>query len=59
MNYVIVYNDGVWYSKAMDDVEEEQHGLLGFDHRDRSSFDPFCELVHGDKQVGVAPRTPF
>ena len=28
---VIVPNDGVWDSKAMDDVEEEQHGLLGFD----------------------------
>ena len=39
----------------MDDVEEEQHGLLGFDHRDRLSFDPFCELGYGDKQVGVAP----
>ena len=38
----------------MDDVEEEQHGLLRFDHRDRLTFDPFCELVYGDKQVGVA-----
>jgi hypothetical protein len=43
----------------MDDVEEEQHGLLGFDHRDRLSFDPFCELVYGDKQVGVTFRVPF
>ena len=40
----------------MDDVEEEQHSLLGLDHRDRPSFDPFCELVYGDKQVGVAPE---
>ena len=38
----------------MDDVEEEQHSLLGLDHGDRSSFDPFCELAYGDKQVGVA-----
>ena len=54
--HAIVCDDGVWYSKAMDDVEEEQHGLLKLDHRDRSSFDLFCELVYGDKQVGVASR---
>ena len=46
---VVVCDDGVRYSKAMDDVEEEQHGLLGLDHGDRPSFDPFCELVYGDK----------
>ena len=51
----VVCDDGVQYSKAMDDVEEEQHNLLGLDHGDRPSFDPFCELVYGDKQVGVAP----
>jgi len=55
----IVRDDGVWYSKMMDDVEEEQHSLLGFDHGDRSSFDPFCEFVYGDKQVGVAPERLF
>ena len=38
----------------MDDVEEEQHRLLGLDCGDRPSFDPFCELVYGDKQVGLA-----
>ena len=38
----------------MDDVKEEQHSLLGLDHGDRPSIDPFCELVYGDKQVGVA-----
>ena len=38
----------------MDDVKEEQHGLLELDHGDRSSFDPFRKLVYGDKQVGVA-----
>ena len=31
----IVCDDGVWYSKAMDDVEEEQHGLLRLDRGDR------------------------
>ena len=51
----VVRNDGVRYSKAMDDVEEEQHGLLGFDHGYWSSFNPFCKLVYGDKQVGEAP----
>ena len=43
----------------MDDVEEEQHSLLGFDRGDRPSFNPFCELVYGDKQVGVAPGHLF
>ena len=52
----IVCDDGVRYSKAMDDVEEKQRSLLGLDHGDQSSFDPFCELIYGDKQVGVAPR---
>ena len=51
----VVYDDGVWNSEAMDDVEEEQHSLLGIDCGDRPSFDPFYELVYGDKQVGVAP----
>ena len=46
---VVVRDDGVQYSKVMDDVEEEQHGLLGFDHGDWSSFDPFRKLVYGDK----------
>ena len=45
----VVYDDGVWYSKTMDAVEEEQHGLLGFDRGDRPSFDPFHKLVYGDK----------
>ena len=50
----VVCDDGVWDSEVMDDVEEEHHGLLGFDHRDRPSFYPFCKLLNGDKQVGVA-----
>ena len=45
----VVRDDGVRYSKAMDDVEEEQHNLLGLDHGDRPSFDPFCEPIYGDK----------
>ena len=43
----------------MDNVEKKQHGLLGFDHRDRPSLYPFCELIHGDKQVRVALGRPF
>ena len=43
----------------MDDVKEEQHGLLGLDHRDRSSLYPLCKLVYGDKQVGIAPGRSF
>ena len=34
----IICDDGVRYFKAMDDVEEEQHGLLGFDRGYWSSF---------------------
>ena len=26
--HVVVHDNGVWYSKAMDDIKEEQHGLL-------------------------------
>ena len=47
----VVCGNGVQDSKAMDDVKEEQHGLLGLDRRDRSSLYPLCKLVYGDKQV--------
>ena len=50
----VVRDDGVWYSKAMDDVKEEQHGLLGLDRGDRPSLYPFGKLVYDDKQVGVS-----
>ena len=55
----IVRDDGVWDSKAMDDVEEEQYGLLEFDCGNRSSFYPLCKLIYGDKYVGVASRRFF
>ena len=54
--HVIVCDDGIRDSKAMDDVKEEQHGLLEPNCRDRPSLYPLCKLVFGDKQVGVAPR---
>ena len=43
----------------MDNVKEEQHGLLGLDCGDRSSLYPLCKLVYGDKQVRIAPRCPL
>ena len=52
----IVGDDGVWNSKPVDDVCEEQYCLLGFDLSDRSSLDPLGELVNGYQQVGIAPR---
>ena len=57
--HVVVRDDGVWDSKVMDDVEEEQHGQLRFDRGDRPSFYPLGKFVYGDKQVGVAPGCFF
>ena len=56
---VVVHDNGVQDSKAMDDVKKEQHGLLGLDHRDRLSLYPLCKLVYGDKQVRIAPGGPL
>ena len=56
---VVVRDNGVRDSKAMDNVKEEQQGLLGFDRGDRSSLYPLCKLVYGDKQVRVAPGRSF
>ena len=55
----IIRGDGVWDSKAMDAVEEEQHRLLELDHRDQSSLYPLCKLLYGDKQVRISPRRPL
>ena len=57
--HAVVRDNGVRDSKAMDNVKEEQHGLLGLDHRDRSSLYPLYKLVYADKQVRIAPRRPF
>ena len=51
----ILRDNGVRDSKAMDDVKEEQHGLLGLDCGDQSSLYPLCKLVYDDKQVRIAP----
>ena len=55
----IVHDNRVWDSKAVDDVKEEQHGLLRLDHGDRLSLYPLCKLVYGDKQVHIAPGRPL
>ena len=55
----IVRDDGVWDSKAIDDVEEEQHSLLRLDCGDQPSLYPLCKLVYGDKQVGISPEGPL
>ena len=55
----VVHDNGVRDSKAMDDVKEEQHGLLEHDHGDQSSLYPLCKLVYGDKQVHIAPGRPL
>ena len=55
----VVRDNGVRDPKAMDDVEDEQHGLLELDRRDRSSLYPLCKLVYGDKQVRIALGCPL
>ena len=55
----IVRDDGFWDPKAMDDVKEEQHGLLELDRGNRSSLYPLCKLVYCDKQVCIASRRPL
>ena len=55
----VVRDDGVRYSKVMDDVEEEQHGLLGLDRGDRSSLYPLCKLVYGNKHVRISTGCPL
>ena len=55
----VVRDDGVWDSKAMDDVEEEQHGCLDLTTEIRRASIHFVNFVNGDKQVGVAPGCPF
>ena len=55
----IVRDNDVRDSKVMDDVKEEQYGLLGLDHGDQSSLYPLCKLVYSDKQVCIAPGCPL
>ena len=57
--HAVVRDNRVRDSKAMDNVKEEQHGLLGLDCRDRLSLYPLCKLVYGDKQVRIALGHPL
>jgi hypothetical protein len=41
----VVGDDGAGDPKSVDNVSEEQHRLLGFDSVERTSLDPFGELV--------------
>ena len=50
----IVSDDGVWNPKPMDDINEEQHRLLGFDSIDWTSLDPLGELIDHYQQMGIA-----
>ena len=59
MNCVLLSMIMEFGTKAMDDVKEEQHGLLGLDRGDRLSLYPLCKLVYGDKQVCIAPGRPL
>jgi hypothetical protein len=54
----VVNDNGVWYSKMVDDVGEKLHGLFGFNCSDWPDLYPLSELVDGDKQVRVAPQAP-
>jgi len=51
----IISDYGVWHSKPMDNICEEQHYLFGLDPCDGSDFNPLGEFVDCDKQVGEAP----
>jgi hypothetical protein len=51
---VVVRDDAVGNPKAMNDVGEEQHGLLRPDVGDGSGLDPLGKFVDGDEQVGEA-----
>jgi hypothetical protein len=51
----VVRDDTVGNPKAMDDVSEEQRGLLRSDIGNGTGLDPLRKLVNGDEQVGEAP----
>jgi hypothetical protein len=51
----IVGDNGVWYSKMMDDVGEERHRMLCPEIRNGVYFYPLGKFVDRDQQVGEAP----
>jgi hypothetical protein len=56
---VIIRDDTVEDPKAVDDVGEKEHSLLGPDAGDRAGLDPLGEFVDGNEQVGEAASCPF
>jgi hypothetical protein len=55
----IVCDDTVGDPKAMNNVSEEEHSLLGPDAGDRAGLDPLEEFVDGDEQVSEAASCSF
>jgi hypothetical protein len=56
---VIVRDDAVGNSKAVDDVGKKEHSLLRPDVGDRTGLDPLGKFVNGDEQVGEAASSHF
>jgi hypothetical protein len=54
----IVRDDAVGDPKAMNNVGEEEHSLLGPDAGVRASLDPLREFFDCDEQVGEAASCP-
>jgi hypothetical protein len=50
----VIYDDAVGNPKAMDDVGEEQRGLLLYDVGNGTGLDPLGKLINGNEQVGEA-----
>jgi hypothetical protein len=55
----VVCDDTVGDPKAMNDVGEEEHSLLGPDAGDRAGLDPLGEFIDGNEQVGEAASCPL
>jgi hypothetical protein len=54
VNWDPLSDNGVWHSKAMDDISEERHRLLCPEVRNGAHFYPLGKLVDCDQQVGEA-----
>jgi hypothetical protein len=55
----VVRDDTVGDPKAMDNVGEEEHSLLGPDTGDWAGLDPLREFVDCNEQVGEATGCHF
>jgi hypothetical protein len=55
----VVRDDTIGDPKAMDNVGEEEHSLLGPDAGDKAGLDPLGEFVDRNEQVGEAADCPF